>query len=124
MHGRAYRGAPGPRHRAARRQYATGVKLGVGAAIVGGEVIDGDVEIEDGEIVAVGLPGGGSGIAIPGLVDLQVNGYAGVDVATARRVDELLDLGRALAADGVLWYQPTVVTASIDDMCARARAHR
>lgn len=92
------------------------MRLGVGTAIVGGEVIDGDVEIEDGEVVAVGVRGGGTGIAIPGLVDLQVNGYAGVDVGTATP-EELVSLGRALAHDGVLAYQPTVVTAAIDDMC-------
>lgn len=93
------------------------MRLGVGTAIVGGEVIDGDVEIANGEIVGVGLPGGGTGIAVPGLVDLQVNGYAGVDVS-AGTVEELEEMGRRLAIDGVLWYQPTVVTAGVDDMRA------
>lgn len=86
-------------------------------AIVGGEVVDGDVDVVDGEIAAVGLPGPGAGVAIPGLVDLQVNGYAGHDVSAASP-DELLELGAALARDGVLWYQPTVVTGAVDDMCA------
>jgi N-acetylglucosamine-6-phosphate deacetylase len=93
------------------------VRLGVGTAIVGGEVIDGDVEIADGEIVAVGLPGGGTGVAVPGLVDLQVNGYAGVDVSSGS-VEELEEMARRLGRDGVLWYQPTIVTAAVDDMRA------
>lgn len=86
-------------------------------AIVGGEVIDGDVDVVDGEIAAVGLPARGTGIAAPGLVDLQVNGYAGVDVATAT-VEQIVEMGRALAREGVFWYQPTVVTGSLEEMCA------
>ena len=60
------------------------MRLGVEAAVVDGMLLRGDVEIADGRIVAVGLNGaGGNGIAIPGLVDLQVNGFAGVDFASA-----------------------------------------
>lgn len=70
----------------------------------------GDVDVEDGRIAAVGLAGGGSGIAVPGLVDLQVNGYRGIDVLQATS-DELAILGLELARTGVLWYQPTLVTA-------------
>ena len=33
----------------------------------------------DGVVVAVGLEGGGRGVALPGFVDLQVNGFAGID---------------------------------------------
>lgn len=86
------------------------MRLGVAAAVVGGELVCGDVELADGSVVAVGLAGPGSGLAIPGLVDLQVNGYAGVDVLHADP-GGLLELGRALARDGVLAYQPTLVTA-------------
>ena len=59
------------------------MRLGVAAAVVDGALVRGDVEVADGVVRAVGLAGGGSGLAIPGLVDLQVNGYAGVDVARA-----------------------------------------
>ena len=49
----------------------------------------------------------------PGLVDLQVNGYAGHDVnADGVTPDTLADLTRALWAKGVTTYLPTVITAS------------
>ncbi|MPV36447.1 N-acetylglucosamine-6-phosphate deacetylase [Georgenia subflava] len=48
----------------------------------------------------------------PGLVDLQVNGYAGWDVnADDVSVDVVVGLTRALWAEGVTTYLPTVVTA-------------
>jgi N-acetylglucosamine-6-phosphate deacetylase len=89
----------------------------VAAAVVDGVVVPGDVDVVDGVVAAVGRAPGGTGLAIPGLVDLQVNGYAGVDVLSAER-DDLVALGRALARDGVLAYQPTLVTASPDDVRA------
>jgi N-acetylglucosamine-6-phosphate deacetylase len=91
------------------------VRLGVAAAVVDGALVRGDVEIRDGVVAGVGLAGRGAGVAIPGLVDLQVNGYAGIDVHRAE-AGELVELGHALAVDGVLWYQPTVVTAAADRM--------
>ncbi len=89
------------------------VRLGVAAAVVDGSLVRGDVEIEDRKISEVGLPGGRSGIAIPGLVDLQVNGFRGVDLLHATG-DEVERLGVELARTGVLWYQPTVITAPAD----------
>ncbi len=86
------------------------MRLGVAAAIVDGAMVRGDVEVHDGLVAAVGLERGGRGLAIPGMVDLQVNGYAGVDVLRAEP-GELLELGRALARDGVLAYQPTLISA-------------
>jgi len=87
------------------------MRLGVAAAVVEGALVRGDVEVADGTVAAVGLAGSGVGLAIPGLVDLQVNGYAGVDVLSAEP-GELVELGRALARDGVLAYQPTLVSAA------------
>ena len=49
----------------------------------------------------------------PGLIDLQVNGYAGHDVnADDVDVETLADLTHALWAQGVTTYLPTVITAS------------
>jgi N-acetylglucosamine-6-phosphate deacetylase len=89
------------------------MRLGVAAAVVDGSLVRGDVEIHDGRIAAVGLPGGRSGLAIPGLVDLQVNGFRGIDVLQAT-FDEILSLGVELARTGVLWYQPTLITAPVE----------
>lgn len=86
------------------------MRLGVTAAVVDGAMVPGDVDIVDGLVAAVGLPGAGRGLAVPGLVDLQVNGYAGIDLLAAEP-DEIGELGRALARDGVLWYQPTLISS-------------
>lgn len=54
----------------------------------------------------------------PGLVDLQVNGYAGYDVnADDVDVDTVAGLTRALWAQGVTTYLPTVITASEEKIC-------
>jgi N-acetylglucosamine-6-phosphate deacetylase len=95
--------------RARSRPLGTARRLGVAAALVDGALVAGDVAVDNGLVVAVGLAGGGSGIAAPGFVDLQVNGYAGVDVASAS-VDDLESMGAALARDGVLAFQPTLIS--------------
>ena len=59
-------------------------RLGVEAALVRGELVPGDVELVDGRVASVGLNGTrGRGIATPGFVDLQVNGFGGVDFFSA-----------------------------------------
>jgi len=92
------------------------MRLGVARALVGGELLDGDVEVVDGRIAAVGVGvPGGSRIAAPGFVDLQVNGYAGVDFS-APGEDGYAVAGAALPAGGVTAFQPTIVTAALDSM--------
>ena len=59
------------------------MRLGVALALVGGVLLPGDVELDGGRVAAVGLAGGGSGIAAPGFVDVHIHGFAGVDFATA-----------------------------------------
>ncbi|HEY5332543.1 MAG TPA: N-acetylglucosamine-6-phosphate deacetylase [Solirubrobacterales bacterium] len=86
------------------------------AALVGGELLGGDVEVVDGRVAAVGLgaPSGGA-IVAPGFVDLQVNGYAGVDFS-APGEDGYAAAGAALLRAGVTAFQPTIVTADLDSM--------
>ncbi|HWD95476.1 MAG TPA: N-acetylmuramic acid 6-phosphate etherase [Acidimicrobiales bacterium] len=89
-------------------------RLGVARAFVDGALVTGDVAVSDGSIVAVGLSHPGTGTAIAGLIDAQVNGYAGVDLLNAS-VDEILEMGEALLRDGVIAYQPTLITSDFDD---------
>ncbi|HZR94476.1 MAG TPA: N-acetylglucosamine-6-phosphate deacetylase [Gaiellaceae bacterium] len=87
------------------------MRLEVEAALVRGELVPGDVEVEDGVVVDVGLPTTARGcVAVPGFVDLQVNGYAGVDFLAAAASD-YPRAGEALLAAGVTAYQPTFITA-------------
>lgn len=84
--------------------------LGVAAAFVNGELVAGDVAVANGKIVALGVPGVGDGVAVAGFVDAQVNGYAGVDLLHAS-TEEIESLGVALLRDGVVAYQPTLITS-------------
>jgi len=87
------------------------VLLGVEAALVRGELLLGDVELSDGRVSAVGLNGRpGHGIAAPGFVDLQVNGFGGVDFLSASTAD-YRRAGDALARTGVTAFQPTFITS-------------
>jgi N-acetylglucosamine-6-phosphate deacetylase len=94
------------------------MKLGVEAAVVDGVLLRGDVEIVDGRIASVGLASpNGTGIAAPGFVDLQVNGFGGVDFMTADAAGYRL-AGEALLETGVTSYQPTLITAAERDLAA------
>ena len=98
------------------------MRLEVQAALVRGELVPGDVEVEDGVIVEVGLPTTASGcIAVPGFVDLQVNGFAGVDFLSASTAD-YDRAGSALLEGGVTAYQPTFITAPESAMLDALRA--
>jgi len=87
------------------------VRLGVEAALVDGRCVAGDVEVEDGRVVRIGATGaGGSGLAVPGLVDLQVNGFGGVDFLEAD-AERYRRAGKALLETGVTAYLPTLITS-------------
>ena len=90
------------------------MKLGVEAAVVDGHRVRGDVEIADGRVVGVGLASpNGRGLAVPGFVDLQVNGFAGVDFLDAD-AEGYHRAGEALLETGVTSYLPTFITAAED----------
>jgi N-acetylglucosamine-6-phosphate deacetylase len=86
------------------------MRLGVQAALVDGQMRSGDVSVVDGVVEAVGLSGGGSGIAVPGFIDLQVNGFAGVDLMATDH-EGYAHVGEALLATGTTAFLPTFVTA-------------
>jgi len=85
------------------------MKLGVEAALVDGLLVKGDVEVEDGRVVGVGLASPGRGIAVPGFIDLQVNGFGGVDFLDAD-TNGYRRAGDALLETGVTAYLPTLIT--------------
>jgi N-acetylglucosamine-6-phosphate deacetylase len=98
------------------------VRLGVEAALVHGELVAGDVEVDEGLIVDVGLAGGIRGrVAVPGFVDIQVNGFGGVDFLAAA-TEDYARAGEALLSTGVTAYQPTFITAAEGTIVEALRA--
>ncbi len=62
---------------------------------------------------------------VDGYVDLQVNGYQGIDFnQPLRSVAELRLAADAMLSDGVRKALPTLITGSIDDMCECIRSLR
>jgi len=98
------------------------VRLGVEAALVDGHLVSGDVEILGGRVAGLGLASpNGRGIAVPGFVDLQVNGFSGVDFLTAD-ADGYRLAGEALLETGVTAYLPTFITAPEEQVVEALRA--
>ncbi len=94
------------------------MKLGVEAALVDGVFVKGDVEIVDGRIVRWGLASPkGRGLAVPGFIDLQVNGFGGVDFLDAD-ADGYRRAGKALLETGVTSYLPTLITSPEETLLA------
>jgi N-acetylglucosamine-6-phosphate deacetylase len=97
------------------------VRLGVEAALVDGVLVPGDVDVVEGRIAAVGLGSpNGRGIAVPGFVDLQVNGFGGVDFLTAD-TEGYRQAGEALLETGVTAYLPTFITSPEAELLAALR---
>lgn len=90
-------------------------RLGVTAAVVDGELVPGDVGVDDaGTVAAVGVrPAGRHGIAVAGFLDLQVNGFAGVTFTEADPDGYAAALA-AMARHGVVACAPTMPTAHPD----------
>jgi N-acetylglucosamine-6-phosphate deacetylase len=92
-----------------------GTTVGVRAALVDGQLIPGDIHIADGIVTEIAISAGPTarGIAVPGFIDLHINGFAGVDFLTADGGD-YAHAGQALATTGVTAYLPTFVSAPPD----------
>src|ERR1700760_2392947 len=97
------------------------MRLGVEAALVDGTLLLGDVEVDGGVVTNVGLGGSrGRGIAVPGFVDLQVNGFGGVDFLDADAAG-YRRAGDALLETGVTAYLPTLITSPEEQVLAAMR---
>jgi len=91
------------------------MRLGVRAALVNGEHVPGDVVVQAGRVLEVGAaPAGMRGLAVPGYLDLHINGLVGVDFLTTD-LDGYRAAGAALAATGVTGYLPTFITSAPED---------
>lgn len=88
-------------------------RLGVASALVDGQLVRGDVATADGLVQQVGLSGGGRDLAVPGFVDLQVNGFAGTDFLAAD-AGGYQQAAAALLACGVTAFQPTFISSPTD----------
>ncbi|HEX2426811.1 MAG TPA: N-acetylglucosamine-6-phosphate deacetylase [Gaiellaceae bacterium] len=98
------------------------MRLGVEAALVDGQLVSGDVEILGGRVAGLGRASpNGRGIAVPGFVDLQVNGFSGVDFLAAD-ADGYRQAGEALLETGVTAYLPTFITAPEEQLLDALRA--
>src|SRR6266567_9537317 len=97
------------------------MKLEVEAALVDGLLVPGDVEVVDGVVAGIGLASpNGRGIAVPGFVDLQVNGFGGVDFLDADAAG-YRRAGEALLETGVTAYLPTLITSPEEQLLAAMR---
>ncbi len=77
--------------------------------------------LTDGRIEAMEAGSGPTHVA-PGFIDLQVNGFAGVDFnSLSVPVEEIGRAIRCLFATGVTRFLPTVITGSPDDMAGALR---
>jgi len=97
------------------------MRLGVQACIVDGVLVQGDVEVDEGRLTATGLASSnGKGIAVPGFVDLQVNGFGGVDFLDAD-AEGYRRAGAALLETGITAYLPTLITSPEELVVAAMR---
>lgn len=90
----------------------------VGREPATGEVIS--VVVRDGLIAEIERTGPGADLPwlVPGLVDLQVNGWAGYDVNAADvDVETIASLVNALAEAGTTTFLPTIITAAPEAIC-------
>lgn len=86
------------------------MRLGVKEALIDGRVVRGDISIRDGRIEEVGLStSNGVGLAVPGFVDVQINGFDGIDFTDAT-TEDYHHVAQKLAATGVTAFQPTLIT--------------
>lgn len=84
-------------------------------AYINGEWVDGGVSIADYQLTSYGEKAGVKGMAIPGFVDLQVNGHAGIDLLRVKDSSDIRKVSRTLFNSGVAAYLPTLITGPIEN---------
>lgn len=82
-------------------------------ALIKSAWITGGITVTDRSLSSYGETAGTSGLAIPGFIDLQVNGHGGMDLLSARTVADIKKVSRSLYAHGVVGYLPTLITGPI-----------
>ncbi|MBI3686921.1 MAG: N-acetylglucosamine-6-phosphate deacetylase [Actinobacteria bacterium] len=87
------------------------MRVGAARSLLDGRLRRCDLVVADGRVVDTAPPAAGELLAVPGLVDLQVNGFAGVDLLTAD-VDGYREVGAALLGTGVTAYLPTFISCA------------
>lgn len=88
-------------------------RLGASRLLLGGQFAPGDLTLAGSRLGDAVAPDSSGLLAVPGFVDLQVNGIGRVEFASASP-DDYLIADRALLASGVTAYQPTFVTLPWD----------
>jgi N-acetylglucosamine-6-phosphate deacetylase len=97
------------------------MRLGVEAALVDGQLVSGDVDVLGGRIAGLGLSSpNGRGIAVPGFLDLQVNGFAGVDFLSAD-AEAYQQAADAILETGVTAFLATFITSPEEQLLAALR---
>ena len=82
-------------------------------AYIDSKWVDGGISVKDYKLTSYGETSGDQGMAIPGFVDLQVNGHGGVDLLKAKDVSDIRKISRSLFNFGVVAYLPTLITGPI-----------
>lgn len=79
-----------------------------------------EVVVRDGKIAAIHDAAADDGLWLaPGLIDLQINGYQGLDFnADDLTPDTVIELAHSVLATGVTAFLPTIITASEEKIVA------
>ena len=95
----------------------------IGIETFGGSPVRITLDTSDGTISAVEPVGPSGGFYLaPGFIDLQVNGFLGVDFNDPKCTQEQIARSiRGLFATGVTRFYPTVITGSPADMLGALR---
>jgi len=97
-------------------------QLVTGQALLYSRKIEGIVPVEQVPAEATVIDAGG-GYVLPGLIDLHIHGYAGVDATTAT-AEELERMGKALLKEGVTGFLATTMTVAAATLNAAWQACR